>query len=104
MLLNECVDARLAAHLTGVEVRTVHDEGWTGISNGALLARAQEKFNVLLTVDRNLTFQQHIPKFRIAVVVMHCTTNRLSDLVTLVPALQHTIPNAPAGVVTEVGR
>jgi hypothetical protein len=70
VLLDECVDVRLAANLAGVDVRTVADQGWLGISNGKLLALAATKFDVFLTVDRNLPFQQHLPKFDIAVILL----------------------------------
>ena len=104
VLLDECVDARLAAHISGFTVRTVHDEGWSGITNGALLAQAQEKFDVFLTVDRNLSFQQHLPKFKLAVVLIHATSNRLEDLIALVDQLEEAIPRASRGAVTHVGR
>ena len=62
VLLDECVDTRLASHIQGFETRTVHDQGWAGISNGKLLALAQAEFDVFITVDRNLSFQQHLPR------------------------------------------
>jgi hypothetical protein len=54
LLLDECVDRRLAAHLTGLSVRTVADMGWPGIKNGQLLALAQSEFDIFVTVNRNL--------------------------------------------------
>lgn len=103
-LLDECVDARFAAHISGFTVRTVHDEGWSGITNGALLTKAQEKFDVFVTVDRNLSFQQHLPKFDLAAVLIHATSNRLEDLIALVDQLKEAIPRASPGEVTHVGR
>jgi len=50
-LLDECVDVRLALHLTAFDVTTVAAQGWGGISNGQLLALAKEEFNVFVTVD-----------------------------------------------------
>jgi hypothetical protein len=58
VLLDECVDARLVASLASIDVRTVADQGWLGISNGKLLALASAEFDVFVTVDRNLPFQQ----------------------------------------------
>jgi hypothetical protein len=103
VLLDECVDVRLAASLASVDVRTVADQGWLGISNGKLLALAAAEFDVFVTVDRNLPFQQHLPKFDIAVVLLRAKTNRIADLVTLVPELISTIPNEKSGVVTSIG-
>jgi hypothetical protein len=54
-------------------------------------------------VDRNLPFQQHLPKFDIAVILLRAKTNRVVDLVALVPELVSTIPNAKTGVVTPIG-
>jgi hypothetical protein len=103
VLLDECVDVRLAVSLATVEVRTVADQGWLGISNGQLLALAAAEFDVFVTVDRNLPFHQHLPKFNIAVILLRAKTNRLSDLVLLVPDLVTAIPSAKKGVVTPIG-
>ncbi|MEO8362586.1 MAG: DUF5615 family PIN-like protein [Vicinamibacteria bacterium] len=103
VLLDECIDTRLAHHLHAFEVRTVHDQGWTAITNGRLLALAQAEFDVFVTVDRNLSFQQNLPKFSIAVILIHARTNRLMDLVGKVPELLAAIPEARAGSVTHVG-
>jgi hypothetical protein len=91
------------ASLAGIDVRTVSDQGWLGISNGQLLALAAAEFDVFVTVDRNLSFQQHLPKFDIAVILLRAKTNRLDDLVVLVPDLVSTIPSAKTGVVTPIG-
>jgi len=103
VLLDECVDVRLAASLATADVRTVADQGWLGISNGQLLALAAAEFDVFVTVDRNLPFQQHLPKFDIAVILLRAKTNRLDDLVVLVPDLLSAIPSAKEGVVTPIG-
>jgi hypothetical protein len=58
--------------------------GWAGIKNGLLLTLAEKDFDVFITVDKNLSFQQNLPKFNIAVLVLHATSNRLADLKPLV--------------------
>jgi hypothetical protein len=93
----------LAASLGTFKVRTVADQGWVGISNGQLLSLAAAEFDVFVTVDRNLPFQQHLPKFDIAVILLRAKTNRITDLVALVPELVSLIPNAKTGVVTSIG-
>ena len=85
VLLDECVDSRLADHLRSIEITTVTARGWAGITNGQLLALAQQEFDVFVTVDRNLSFQQNLPKFNIAVVLVTAKSNRLADLVNIVP-------------------
>lgn len=103
ILLDECVDARFAPHVTGFDTQTVIGKGWAGISNGKLLALAQTEFDVFVTVDRNLSFQQHLPKFSIAVILIHCKSNRVQDLLPLLPELLDAIPRALLGQVVHVG-
>ena len=102
IFLDECVDRRLARHIVGHEVKSARQMRWTSIKNGELLTLAATQFDVFLTVDRNLSFQQHLPAHPIAVVVLHAKSNRLADLVTLIPALQTAIAQAPKGAVTTV--
>lgn len=82
----------------------MHEHGWSGITNGKLPALAQAEFDVFLRVDRNLAFQQNIPKFSLAVVLVHSVSNRLQDLVALLPDIQRAISGARRGEVTHVGR
>jgi hypothetical protein len=103
VLLDECVDVRFAPHVTGFNTQTVQDKGWSGISNGKLLALAQAEFDVFVTVDKNLSFQQHLPKFSIAVILIHCKSNRIQDLLPLLPELLDAIPKALKSQVLHVG-
>jgi Domain of unknown function (DUF5615) len=102
LLLDECIDRRLAKEIEGHEVVTVPQAGWAGIQNGELLRLAQAQFDVFVTVDRNLSFQQHLPQFTIAVIVLQAPTNRLKDLRPLVTQLQRKLSDAPKGQVTWV--
>lgn len=81
------MDRRLATEISEHDVKTVPQMGWAGIKNGDLLALAQKQFEIFVTVDRNLSFQQNIPHFNIALVVLRARTNRLRDLRPLVPEL-----------------
>lgn len=83
---------------------TVPQAGWAGIKNGDLLRLAQERFDVFITADRNLSFQQHVPRFVIAVIVLEAPTNRLKDLRPLLPQLQQMLPLTPKGEVRRVSR
>jgi len=103
VLLDECVDWRLARDIVGHDVKTAGQMGWTTIKNGELLALASEAFDVFVTVDRNLSFQQNLASFSIAVVVLHAKTNRLADLTPLAPSLLRGIESARRGAVTVVG-
>jgi hypothetical protein len=97
-LLDECVDWRLSRTLTGHEVRSARQMGWSAIKNGELLALASERFDAFVTVDRNLAFQQNVRSLSIAVIVLHAKTNRLADLLPLVPNLLTAIGSAKPGV------
>lgn len=103
VLLDECVDWRLSRDIIGHDVKTAHQMGWATIKNGELLALASEHFDVFITVDRNLSFQQDLASFPIAVVVLQAKTNRLVDLRALIPGLLTTIETVEPGRATLVG-
>ncbi len=102
VFVDECVDWRLARDIVGHEVKTARQIGWSTIENGEPLALAAKEFDVFITVDRNLSFQQHLPAFTIAVIVLRAVSNRLADLQPLVPELLASIPEAKRGAVTYV--
>ena len=86
ILLDECLPKRLKWDLVGHEARTVPEMGWASRRNGALLELAQADFDVFLTVDRNLSFQQDVGRFKLAIVVL-VAKGRHSDLQPLVADL-----------------
>jgi hypothetical protein len=102
VFLDECVDWRLSRDLTGHAVEAARSMGWRSIKNGELLALVAKRFDVFVTVDRNLAFQQKIEALPICVIVLCARTNRLADLRPLVPLLQATI-EAPARGLTTIG-
>ena len=69
VLLDECVDWRLSRALTGHEVKSARQMGWSAIKNGELLELASERFDAFVTVDRNLAFQQNARSLSIPVIV-----------------------------------
>lgn len=103
VFLDECVDWRLARDIVGHDVKTARQMGWTTIKNGTLLTFASEYFDVFVTVDRNLSFQQNLDSFPIAVVVLQAKTNRLADLRPLVPNLLVAIKSAVPGATKFIG-
>ena len=76
ILRDECLPKRLKRDLAGHEARTVPEMGWASRQNGDLLTLAEHQFDVFLTVDRTLSFQQHVNKSNLAVVVMVAKGNR----------------------------
>ena len=101
VFLDECVDWRLARDIVGHDVKTARQMGWTTVKNGATLA--SQHFDVFVTVDRNLSFQQNLDSFSIAVVVLQAKTNRLADLKPLVPSLLAAVESAVPGVPKFIG-
>ena len=103
ILFDECVPARFARSLSGHSLTTVQRRGWAGITNGDLLARAEKEFDAFITVDRKLSVQQDLRKFRIPVLLIRSRTNRLDDILPLAAELLEKLPRASAGVLTMIG-
>ncbi len=85
ILLDESLPNDLAWLIFDHQVSTVRHEGWTSVTNGKLLALAATKFDVFITADRNLEFQQNLAKLPIAVVILVARKNRVQDLEPLLP-------------------
>jgi predicted nuclease of predicted toxin-antitoxin system len=103
VLLDGNVPTKLARLLLGHDARTVHQEGWSNVSNGALLDAAAGKYDVFLTLDQNLSYQQNLRDRPLAVVVLRARSNRLEHIEPLVPAILKAIPIALKGQTTIVG-
>ena len=103
ILLDECLPKRLKRDLIGHDAKSVPEMGWAGKTNGALLTLAQVDFDVFLTVDRNLSFQQDVNKFNIAVVVLVAKSNKHAMLQPLVPAVLVVLATLVPGQVVRVG-
>jgi len=103
-LLDECVPKRLRRDLPGLDISTVADEGWLGRRNGHLLrAMAEARFTHLVTVDRNLTFQQNVAAAGVAILVVHARTNRITELRPLMAEVVAMLPTVAPGQVMYVG-
>ena len=87
ILLDESLPRKLAQELSGHEVQTVQKQGWVGLKNGELLRRANAEFEVLVTGDQNLEYQQNLAMVSIAVVVLVAENNRIETLRPLIPSL-----------------
>lgn len=92
ILLDHCIDWRLARSLSGHAVKSAREMGWETLRNGDLLAAAAAAhFDVMLTVDRNLKHEQNLAALPLAVVVLVARSNRLADLVPLVPDVERAL-------------
>ena len=98
LLLDECLPKRLKSALRDAcEVATVQEAGWAGLADGDLLECAQGRFDLLLTADQNLRYQQNLQRESIAVVVLVASSSRLDDLLPLIPHVKSAIPGLKAG-------
>ena len=103
VLLDECLPRQLKRDLVGHDSRTAPDMGWASRENGELLRLAVGQFDVFLTVDRNLSYQQDVGQLDIRVVVLVARSNRLADLQPLMPQVLETLKTALPRQVTKVG-
>jgi predicted nuclease of predicted toxin-antitoxin system len=103
VLLDEQLPRQLAPLLAGHEVRTVQQAGWAGLTNGELLKRAEAaRFEVFLTADQNIEFQQNLRQSGVGVVIVRAASNALEDLLPLLPSILAEIGNAQPGKMTRV--
>jgi PIN like domain len=104
ILLDECAPRPLKRELADYEIRTVVEMGWSGKKNGELLQlMKQEGFTVLLTTDQNLRYQQNLQQAGVAVVVLVAPSNRLPDLIPLIPDARNVLNTITSGEAIEVG-
>ncbi len=87
VLIDECVPRKLGRDLQGHVVATAQQARLGGSSDARLLQAARADFDVFVTVDRNLAFQQNVATLPIAVIVLHANSNRYADLKKLAPAI-----------------
>jgi predicted nuclease of predicted toxin-antitoxin system len=102
ILFDNCVPADLAPHIRGHSVATAAELGWAGLDDGPLLDAMAEDFEVLLTVDKSIPFQQMLRGRPISVVVLVARSNRAGELARLVPALLKVLKDIGPGDVREV--
>ena len=99
ILLDECVDARLRRELPGHEVQTVPQAGWASIGNGKLLGlvAASGKFDVFLTVDKNLPHQNKTKTLPFAIVVLRSKSNSISAIRPFAPEILRRLDGFKSG-------
>ena len=102
ILLDNCIPADLVPHIRGHEVSTAVDMGWAGLDDGLLLDAMADQFDVLVTVDTNMRFQQRLEDRQISVVVLRAKSNRVEHLARLVPALHRWLKNIELGEIREI--
>jgi predicted nuclease of predicted toxin-antitoxin system len=104
LLLDECVVHDLKRDLVGHEVSTVVEAGFGGLENGELLRAASGNFDVLITVDRNLPFQQNLGSLPIAVLILMTRGITYPDLKSLIPEVLASLSTIQPGELLRVGK
>jgi hypothetical protein len=105
ILLDECIDEALRHEITGHDCQSCRYAGLKGLSNGRLLAAAEQlRFEVLITVDRNIPHQQTLRDRGIAVVILEARTTDIDDLLALIPELIAALAKVKSGDVVRIGR
>jgi len=98
ILLDECVTKLLKAHLPAHNVFTVTQMRWNGLKNGELLSQcASAGFDVVLTIDKNISTQQNIAKYPLIIIVFHSVTSKIDELVQFIPSFEKALPEFRKG-------
>jgi hypothetical protein len=103
ILIDECIDERLRNFFLGHDCQSARYAGFTGLKNGELLNAAESaKFDVLLTVDQGLAYQQNLSGRNLVVILFHAKSNRLRDLLPLVPLCLDLLQTAKPGEIIRI--
>jgi predicted nuclease of predicted toxin-antitoxin system len=100
ILLDECTPRVVKRRLPGRNIRTVQEMGWAGLKNGELLAAANGHFDVLVTTDKNLRFQQNLKKYSFAVLLL--PSNQVPVVISLIPDIEAALMTIRAGDYVEI--
>jgi predicted nuclease of predicted toxin-antitoxin system len=105
LLLDECLPRRVKLLFAegGHKCETVRDAGFSGKENGALLTLAEENFDVFVTIDKNIRYQQNIARRKIAVLIIRAASNDLDDIRPHVPDALAALKSIKLGQTVEVG-
>ena len=91
ILIDECLPKKLKRELADHIVFMVQEKGWSGMKNGELLRVAEHEFDVWVTADQNIEYQQNLNRFNIAVIALVAPNNRLGTLLPMIPKLREVL-------------
>ena len=100
--MDECLPKKLKRELIGYTVFTVQEKGWSGVKNGELLHKGEKEFDVWVTADQNIEFQQNLSRFNIAIVVLVAPRNKLEVLLPLIPELREILKTIQPGQIAYI--
>jgi predicted nuclease of predicted toxin-antitoxin system len=102
ILLDESVPEKLGRLLVGHSYSTVQRQGWTSVKNGKLLNLAKDDFDVLLTADKGMEYQQNQDALPVAILVVRARSNRMEDLGRAVSAILTALEEMPPRTLRKV--
>lgn len=106
IILDECLPVKLKYRFQecglDLHISTVTGQGWSGIKNGKLLEICQKEFDVFVTIDQNLPYQQDLKKYTIAIIALKSKSNRYKDLLDFVEPACEKIHTAKTGKFYEI--
>jgi hypothetical protein len=97
VFVDECVNRHLLRHLTGHTFVHARDTAFLGTQNGALLRAVAHDYDVFMTRDKGIPFQQNLRHFPLAFVILRARSNKIEDLQPLIPTLLATLEQIEAG-------
>ena len=100
VFVDECVNKRLMRHLTGHTFVHIVDTPLSSTENGALLRAMAPDYDVFLTRDKNIRFQQNLKSYPLAFIILRARSNRLEDLLPLMPQLRAALDRFAAAGIT----
>ena len=102
ILIDECIDPRVKSLFAEHEAKTVHEMGWDQLKDGPLLRLAEQSFDVFITIDRSLEYQQNLGKLLLGVIVIRVPKNQMPHHVEVDAKLLAAIPRIQPGQVVHV--
>ena len=103
IILDECLPRRLIRDLHDHSVTTVPRQGWAGIKNGKLLDLVESEFDLFITIDSGIKYQQNLQARPIALIVLHAVNSRYETLQPLIPEIRKVLEHIQAGVIIDIG-
>ncbi|KAB8315100.1 hypothetical protein SD81_034510 [Tolypothrix campylonemoides VB511288] len=100
IILDENLPKALKRYLSAYEVTTVQEQGWAGFKNGELMTRIDAVYDVFVTSDKNLKYQQNLTGRRIAIIEL--PTNRLKLLETIIDKILAEVESVSLGMYVQV--
>jgi Domain of unknown function (DUF5615) len=104
VLLDECVPRKLKNHLPSHDCHTVPEAGLAGKKNGELLSLAfQAGFQVFLTVDRGIEYEQNLGQLGVRVILVRARSSRLADLLPHAPEILRSLRSIESRQLIHIG-